>query len=109
MADVDNYLTLREAAEVSGVGYQTLLAATKTGSLKVAKWTMRGEKKAPLLVDRDDVMEFKANRPGRGFIPFANQYERLMERLSEALTENQINKVREVFSEDDYRKMHYGA
>lgn len=109
MAELEDLLTLREASEVSGVGYQTLLAAAKNERLKVAKWTERGGKKTPLLVLRDDVMAFKASRPGRGFIAFDKQYARLMDLLGSALTEAQFSKVKEVLTEDEYRRIHYAA
>lgn len=65
MAKLDDLLTLQEASEEFRIGYQTLRAAAASKRLKVARWTKRGDKDTPLLVDRAEVQKYAANRQTR--------------------------------------------
>lgn len=92
--NLSDLLTLNEAAEEFGIGYQTLYAAAKrerdkrgTG-LRVAKWAKRGKTESPLLVLRADVEAYKANRrtrTGRKSFDKAAQTLGLDERTAERL------------------------
>lgn len=112
-SELDDLLTLSEAGTASGIGMQTLRKAVGTpeepGLLKVAKWTKRGEKDTPLLIYRDDLLEWTAKRPGKGFASMESHYSAVMEKIASVLTENQMNHVRMVMPFDDYKRLHYSA
>jgi hypothetical protein len=103
---------MQEATELTGVGYQTLRKAAGTqvdpGPLRVAKWTKRGNATSPLLVQREDLLQWAADRPTRGLIPMDEQYRRLLQLARSVLGESQAKKLASALSLDEYRRLHYG-
>ncbi len=113
MAEIEDLLTLAEAAELVDIGQQTLRKAVGTpqepGELRVAKWAPRGAGSVPHLIYRDDVMEYKANRPGKGFASMDKHYQAVMQTIATVLTEAQTAKVSEVLPFETYKRLHYSA
>lgn len=59
------YLTLYEASQASGIGYQTLAAAVKDKTLKVAKKVQVGAKRTMPMIASADLEAYKAAKANR--------------------------------------------